>query len=195
MRLQRSLLQLLEMPSARWLLPGMLVKRWLLLAMLGIAVMFLGLLILIDVRFPEVLVWLHRHVQQAAQRLGTQGNLPWTVLGGALFLLGFGMSLVGVRGLVRTIACAIDPVAGRRLAHVIYNRRNLQLGPELVAIGGGTGLSCCCEVSSSIPAMSRLSLPSRTTEAAPVGSWSSSVCFLPEISATVWSPWRMQNPS
>jgi hypothetical protein len=81
MRLGRNLLQLLEMPSARWLLPGMLVKRWLLLSMLGIAVMFLGLLILIDVRFPEVLVWLHRHVQQAAQRLGTQGSLPWTMLG------------------------------------------------------------------------------------------------------------------
>lgn len=133
--------KILSLPSARWLMPGMLIKRWLLLAMLGVAVMFIGLLVLIDVRFPEVLTWIHRNVQETSRQIGSQGTLGWTVAGVSIICLGMALSLIGVRGLVRTIACAIDPIAGRRLAHVIYNRRNLQLGPQLVAIGGGTGLS------------------------------------------------------
>jgi len=143
MRHEWSLRHMLRLPSARWLMPGMLVKRWLLLAMLGTVIMFVGLLILIDVQSPEWLSWLHRHVQEASQRLqlGSHGRLVLTLLGAGVALLGLTMSVVGVRGLVRTIACAIDPVAGRRLAHVIYSRRNLQLGPQLVAVGGGTGLS------------------------------------------------------
>lgn len=138
-----SLRNILRMPSARWLMPGMLVKRWLLLAMLGVVVMFVGLLVLIDVRFPEVLTWIHRNVQETFRQIGAgaQGRLGWTIAGAGTVLLGLLMSIIGVRGLVRAVACAIDPVAGRRLAHVIYNRRNLQMGPQLVAIGGGTGLS------------------------------------------------------
>lgn len=134
---------ILRMPSARWLMPGMLVKRWLLLAMAGTVVMFIGLLILIDVRFPELLTWIHRNVQQTSRHLGPErtGQLTLTLVGVGVALAGLAMSLAGIRGLVRAVACAIDPVAGRRLAHVIYNRRNLKLGPQLVAIGGGTGLS------------------------------------------------------
>ncbi len=134
---------ILKVPSARWLLPGMLVKRWLALAMAGTVIMFIGLLILIDVRFPAVLVWLHRHVQATSEQLGTgaDGDLILTIAGAGIALLGLVISAIGVRGLVRAIACAIDPVAGQRLAHVVYNRRNLQMGPEIVAIGGGTGLS------------------------------------------------------
>ncbi len=134
---------MLRTPSARWLLPGMLVKRWLLLALSGTVIMFVGLLILIDVRFPQLLVWLHRNVQETSEQLGTgsEGNLILALGGVAIALLGLAISVVGIRGLVRTIACAIDPSAGRQLAHVVYSKRNLQMGPELVAIGGGTGLS------------------------------------------------------
>ncbi|MCS6831047.1 MAG: YvcK family protein [Armatimonadota bacterium] len=138
-----SLNQMLHLPSARWLMPGMLVKRWLLLAMVGTVIMFGGVLILIDVQSPEWLSWLHRQVQAVSQRFtpGSHGRIVLTIAGAGIALTGLAMSLIGVRGLVRTVACAIDPVAGRRLAHIIYNRRNLQLGPQLVAVGGGTGLS------------------------------------------------------
>lgn len=138
-----NLRNILRTPSARWLLPGMLVKRWLLLALLGVVIMFIGLLVLIDVRFPEVLTWIHRNLHETSPQIGTatQGRLGWTVAGAGTVLLGLAMSLAGIHGLVRTIACAIDPVEGRRLAHVIYSRRNLRMGPQMVAIGGGTGLS------------------------------------------------------
>lgn len=138
-----SFKNLLRTPSARWLMPGMLVKRWLLLSLVGTAIMFVGLLILIVVRYPDLLLWIRQNLQQVTERmgLGPQRHLVWTVIGWSAMVLGMVISLVGVRGLVRAIACAIDPTAGRRLAHVIYNRRNLKLGPELVAIGGGTGLS------------------------------------------------------
>ncbi|MEJ5251046.1 MAG: YvcK family protein [Armatimonadota bacterium] len=134
---------ILRMPSARWLLPGMLVKRWLLLALVGVLMMFIGLLIVLDVRFPEVLTWLHRRLQESSWQAGTgaQGKLVWTLVGTGIIVLGFVVSAVAIRGLLRTIVCAIDPVAGRRLAHIIYSRRNLQMGPQLVAVGGGTGLS------------------------------------------------------
>lgn len=134
---------LFQPTSARWLKPGMLVKRWLGLSAIGTLLSFVGILIFLDAQYPYWLGWLHRHVQEISHQLqpGEQGRLIVSIAGGMMALIGVVLSFVGVRGLVRTVACALDPQAGRNLAHVLYSRRYLQMGPAMVAIGGGTGLS------------------------------------------------------
>ena len=119
----------------RWLYPGMHLKRWLLLAFVGIAVLGLGAAIfLVDLyrtaaadEIPIVYylsgAWLDRTVRAA-------------VVAGA----GIVLTLIGVWGLMRSV---VSPFVtrGDSVMEVLYTKRYLARGPRIVAIGGGTGLS------------------------------------------------------
>ncbi len=123
----------------RWLTVGIGVKRWLLLAFLGLLVLAIGL--------AHVL----RQVMADADPggpvmsvidLGTLQFLPYQLRGLVAGALGLTLFLVGAYRLVRTL---VDPFAlwGRDqpMVDVIYQKRFLARGPRIVAIGGGTGLS------------------------------------------------------
>jgi uncharacterized cofD-like protein len=102
-----------------WVLPGMRLKRWILLAVAGIVLINL------------------------AVGLATYDFLrPGPVLAGwALMALGFGMAMVGF-GINRIIAEVVDVLRPNTdLAEVMYMSRTRRRGPKIVAIGGGTGLS------------------------------------------------------
>lgn len=108
------------------LYPGMGVKRWLLVAAVGIAVTSIGVAFmlrkLLDLRFPNF--------------------LP-SYAEGILLLVGGGLViLLGMYGLYRSIGpliLASSSIDG--LADTIYTRRSRGRGTRIVAIGGGTGLS------------------------------------------------------
>ncbi|HTE84964.1 MAG TPA: gluconeogenesis factor YvcK family protein [Dehalococcoidia bacterium] len=119
----------------RWLRPGMHVKRWLGLLVLGVAIMGLGISYLLreaylTYTFPGVAYYL------------TLQFIP-RYLRGMLFV---GMSgwllLTALWNLNRALLAPFlennhgDPIAVR-----IYNHHARQRGPRVVAIGGGTGLS------------------------------------------------------
>jgi 2-phospho-L-lactate transferase/gluconeogenesis factor (CofD/UPF0052 family) len=53
----------------------------------------------------------------------------------------WGLVAVSLRQLVRSVACALHPEAESRLVDLMLSQRRLQVGPRVVAIGGGTGLS------------------------------------------------------
>src|SRR5579863_8771038 len=120
----------------RWLLPGMHVKRWLLLLALSFAILGLGAAIVLQdlyqyqhFRWPDfvgilALRWLpHYHTIKA---------LVFFILGGGGTL--FAMSRLGA---------SLDAVVGdnARLVDLVYRHRIGNRGPHVVAIGGGHGLS------------------------------------------------------
>jgi uncharacterized cofD-like protein len=56
-------------------------------------------------------------------------------------VLGVVLVYYGIRQWMRSIVNAVSPHDGQRLIEVIYERRQLDRGVRIVAIGGGTGLS------------------------------------------------------
>ncbi|HET7560487.1 MAG TPA: YvcK family protein [Limnochordia bacterium] len=126
-------------PLFKWLVPGMQVKRWLALLVLGIASFTLGVGLWAQVLgapalWDEVVRWAARHLSREARQA--------TELLGSLFvLLGILAVIVSVRKLVRSLLAAVWERDVDELVDVVYQRRWLGRGPKLALVGGGTGLS------------------------------------------------------
>jgi hypothetical protein len=124
----------------RWLLPGIGVKRWLLLTFVGLLILALGV----------------AHVIRQATRDLDPGGFAGTILDaitlqflpypvrGLLVILA-GVGLLGA-GAYRTVRALTEPFltsrpGGGGLVELIYQRKSLSRGPRVVVIGGGTGQS------------------------------------------------------
>lgn len=119
----------------RWLYPGMHLKRWLLLAFVGITILGLGAAIfLVDLyrRFGAdnipIVFWL--------TGAGIERPIRAVIVG----IIGLLLTGIGVWGLMRSV---VSPFVARgdSVLEVLYTKRYLARGPRIVAIGGGTGLS------------------------------------------------------
>lgn len=102
----------------KWLYPGMRIKRWVLLA--GAGVMLFGM---------------------GSALLTAQAGL--LIRATSLLILGTGLCCVitGVVGTMRSLLDVVLPSSQRDLVDLVFQRRHLDKGPRIVAIGGGTGLS------------------------------------------------------
>jgi uncharacterized cofD-like protein len=119
----------------RWLVPGMQVKRWLLLLMFGVAVMGLGIAYLLRefylyATLPSVFYYI------------TLQFIP-RVLRGLLFMsISTALILLAVFKLTRSLLEVVERPGPRMpLSRRVWNHRFRPSGPSVVAIGGGTGLS------------------------------------------------------
>ena len=121
----------------KWFYPGMHIKRWLALMVIGVAVMTFGLAYILreayvsGFTFPPFMYYL------------TLQFIP-RYIRGATFMFGAGgLILFSIWKLNQSIVSAVMPhrAATDSLVNTIYNRRFLRRGPKIVAIGGGTGLS------------------------------------------------------
>ena len=120
--------------SLKWLIPGMGVKRWLLLLFGGITIVSLGAgYVLVEVyrtwSFPAIFYYLTLQFIPRAWR----GLLFGTV--------GIAAIVIAVFQLNRSLLSAFLSPGQSSLADIIYNHRHRTRGPKVVAIGGGTGLS------------------------------------------------------
>ncbi len=118
----------------KWLVPGMYVKRWLLLLMFGTIVLSFGLAMLLrgasnnELLSPIIYYGLLQFVNQ-----------PWR----ALAFSGVGIGLIGL-ALFRLSQALVEPFlrpGQNSVVDIVYEHRRRRGGPKVVAIGGGTGLS------------------------------------------------------
>lgn len=117
----------------KWLIPGMGVKRWIALIVLGLLFFTIGILILDfhSSTTPEAVL---------VQFVNSYVSNPW--LAATLFFsLGISICAVGFRKMVHSIIEVVSPDEVDDLAEVVYRKRSLERGPRIVVIGGGTGLS------------------------------------------------------
>ncbi len=102
----------------KWFYPGIRIKRWISLGVLGIGVTILGV-----VRFvSDSLLWLK-------------------IVDGIIIFLGVTMIFSGVRSMVKSFLAIFLPYFEEDLVDILYKKRYLERGPKIVAIGGGQGLS------------------------------------------------------
>jgi uncharacterized cofD-like protein len=121
---------------SRWLLPGMQIKRWLFVAIIGVFLFLDG--------FGRVLNShdFNFHVNETIDRVVLQdAQLEPSTLQWIFMICGVILIYFGLRQWLRSIVYALSPHDSQRLVEVIYERRQLDRGTRIVTIGGGTGLS------------------------------------------------------
>lgn len=120
----------------KWLAPGLLVKRWLLISASGVLLTSLGLAIWIK------LTPINRLIQLVAEVLEKIASIfPSYISGPLAIACGVLLILLGQTRSLNSITEVLKPGGDEELIDVLLAHRRLNRGPKIVAIGGGTGLS------------------------------------------------------
>ena len=119
-----------------WLLPGLVIKRWLITSAIGFLTTLLGLAIWTNLRplywLIEIFFWV---------MTGLTSILPVTLLGPVIFVIGLLLVGIGQNRSINSIQKALVPEKNTFLVDALRVKSKLNRGPNIVAIGGGTGLS------------------------------------------------------
>jgi hypothetical protein len=119
-----------------WLLPGLVIKRWMFTSAIGFLTTLLGLAIWTNLRplywLIEIFFWL---------MTGLTSILPVSLLGPLIFVIGLLLIGIGQNRSINSIQKALVPEKNTFLVDALRVKSKLNRGPNIVAIGGGTGLS------------------------------------------------------
>ena len=123
----------IRMPKdAGWLLPGLQVKRWFGLIIIGTVIALLGLCVLFNMRPVYFAVGILKYIAVTVNQ---------EFLGVVLVFLGAYIFLKGWKNTNYSILDLTQDRDRHALLESLYKRRKLNYGPKIVAVGGGTGLS------------------------------------------------------
>jgi uncharacterized cofD-like protein len=106
------------MKRLKWLIPGMGVKRWIILLILSVVLVSMGSVLMIVEENPN-------------NKAGA----------GIVIILGIVGLIVGVRMTVKSVVGVFLPQHEAELVDIVYQKRYLERGSNVITIGGGTGLS------------------------------------------------------
>jgi uncharacterized cofD-like protein len=108
----------------KWLYPGIGIKRWLVVSAFGIALVILGVI-----------------------NLDKESIFLLKLLAVILIFLGLCLLILGIIRAMRSFVLFFFPELGKKkgFADIIYRRRQLERGPNIATIGGGTGLAVLLE--------------------------------------------------
>ena len=106
------------MHRLKWLYPGMKIKRWIFTSSTGIIMIAIGSIVWILKKFS-----------------GSK------LLGFIIFILGALIVIYGIKRMVKSFIAVFLPKREKELVDIVYHYRQLEKGPKIVTIGGGTGLS------------------------------------------------------
>ena len=126
----------LSQRAVRWLQPGLVVKRWLLTSGLGLLMALLGAAVWADLK---PIYWMLETLSWLLSNLTTV--LPREITGPLVLLIGIGLLLWVQSRSFGSIQQALAPDKDTVLVDALRAQSRLNRGPNIVAIGGGTGLS------------------------------------------------------
>ena len=119
-----------------WLLPGLVIQRWMITSAVGFLTSLLGFAIWTNLRplywLIEVFFWM---------MTGLTSIMPISILGPLIVLIGFLLIGIGQNRSINAIQKALVPEKSTFLVDALRVKSKLNRGPNIVAIGGGTGLS------------------------------------------------------
>ncbi|MFH0839633.1 MAG: YvcK family protein [Candidatus Omnitrophota bacterium] len=106
------------MKILKWLIPGMGVKRWAALVILSVVLISMGTVIMV----------INRDANNKAA-------VSVVILFGIIGLM------VAIKNIVKSVVTVFLPQREEELVDIVYQKRYLERGSNIVTIGGGTGLS------------------------------------------------------
>lgn len=128
----------------RWLMPGMRVKRWLMVSSVGLLIALLGVWMGLGGMPARWLDTAYRLVDEQIRAVATTSRAAQAMrwgLGGAFIAAGLGVWWWGLRRAWRTLVSILQPRASGRVWDVLSRHALMMYGRRVVVIGGGTGLS------------------------------------------------------
>jgi uncharacterized cofD-like protein len=120
----------------KWLAPGLLVKRWLLISAAGVLMVALGLAIWSNLTPVYYISELTRDLLRTLTQL-----LPSYISGPLVLIAGILFILWGQTRSLGAITEVLMPEGNEELIDRLMTHRRLNRGPKIVVLGGGTGLS------------------------------------------------------
>ena len=117
----------------RWFYPGLGVKRWLLIALIG------ALLLANAASRWLTAEGMHLEINEAIDDFVDDFMSP-AVVAPIFMISGVLLVFFGIRQWMRSIVTAITPEGKDRIVEALFDKR-LRRGYKIVAVGGGTGLS------------------------------------------------------
>lgn len=123
--------------NLKWLYPGIKIKRWVFLGVLGFILLGSGISTITN---NQILGFIENYAITLSLSLTGKS---YHILNGVIFIIvGLLCSYFGFRQMIISIIGVITPESDEKLAEIIYNKHHLKKGPKIVVIGGGTGISC-----------------------------------------------------
>ncbi|MEA5498522.1 gluconeogenesis factor YvcK family protein [Limnoraphis robusta Tam1] len=120
----------------KWLAPGLLVKRWLLMSVAGILLTSLGLAVWTGMTPIFYLLQLLKDILGLITTV-----LPNFISGPLAIIMGLMLIFWGQTRTLNSITQVLMPEGDDHLVDRLLAHRRLQRGPKIVTVGGGTGLS------------------------------------------------------
>ncbi|MDP3789693.1 MAG: YvcK family protein, partial [Candidatus Omnitrophota bacterium] len=106
------------MKILKWLIPGMGVKRWAFLVILSVAVISTGTVLMV---------------------IGKNTNDRAAI--SLIILVGIAGLIIAIKNIVQSVVTVFLPQREEELVDIVYQKRYLERGSNVVTVGGGTGLS------------------------------------------------------
>ena len=104
----------------KWLYPGIGIKRWIGLSSFGVVLVAVG-----------------------SNHLRTDEYWLIQLLDEIIIISGVIILILGIKRMTRSFIAAFLPSSKDvQLVDILFRRKSLSQGPQIVAVGGGTGLSC-----------------------------------------------------
>lgn len=120
----------------KWLAPGLLVKRWMLMSAIGVLLTSLGLAIWLDLTPVSRLMSLVAGFMRWLTTI-----VPNNISGPVAIATGLALIFWGQRRTLSTITEVLNPDSSEELVDILRTHRRLNKGPKIATVGGGTGLS------------------------------------------------------
>ena len=121
---------------SKWLIPGISIKRWLLVNVMGILSISLGLTSLWELLIVNHPFAVLNELFILIERLF--GNY---IFGISAIAVGLYLSCWGQARSITSICQALNPEGHQNLVDILLSHHRLNRGHKIVALGGGTGLS------------------------------------------------------
>jgi len=115
-----------------WLLPGLVIKRWMFTSAIGFLTTLLGVAIWTNLRPLYWLIEIFFSVMT-----GLTSILPVSLMGPLIFFVGLLLIGIGQNRSINSIQKALVPEKNTFLVDALRVKSKLNRGPNIVAIGGG----------------------------------------------------------
>ncbi|MFW5976688.1 MAG: gluconeogenesis factor YvcK family protein, partial [Bacillota bacterium] len=121
----------------KWLYPGIKMKRWIFLIILGLILTFSGIALLFEIHFIEfmekIINLLNNYV------VGPESSILYIIIAFIILVLGIYLTFWSFHKIEERLS--EEFLSNQQIIDVLYENSLLQKGPDIVSLGGGTGLS------------------------------------------------------